>query len=124
MNVTKQQIAQGVSNYVKTEIIDKISDKPFKIILAIGISAIEKNPELLDEFLDNSLVSSLLKKSDDGTYDINEMLDIIETAVGDYGSFPVTVPPIKFISPDEKELDFTANDVRKLRTYIMGGGNA
>ena len=51
MNVTKQQIVNGTMRYINEEVINKITDKPLKIALAVGISIIDKKPEIINTFL-------------------------------------------------------------------------
>ena len=60
----------------------------------------------------------LILKSESGMYDIDLLEQIVTRTIDEYGDFPITVPAIKFISPTEKELRFTSDDVRKLKSYI------
>lgn len=118
MNVTKEQIVNGTIKYIHEEVINKITDKPLKIALAIGVSMIDKKPEIVDEFFDNDKVEKIFNKRVDGTYDIGEIAETVEKTLAQYGDFPIKIPPIKFISPTEKELSFSTSDVRKLKEYI------
>lgn len=120
MNVTKQQIVNGTTKYINEEVINKVTDKPLKIALAIGLSMIDKKPGIIDEFFDNDKVEKILNKRVDGTYDIGEITEVVEKTLAQYGDFPIKIPAIKFISPTEKELSFSTSDVRKLREYIEG----
>lgn len=121
MNVTKQQIVNGLAKYAKDEVIAKITDKPFKMALAVGLSMLETNATIADKFFDNDLVSAILGKNDEGTYDIDNISDALEKTLTEYGDFPVKIPPIKFISPTEKELNFSSRDIKQLKNYIVGG---
>lgn len=120
MNITKQQIVNGMIKYINEEVVNKITDKPLKIALAVGISMIDKKPEIINAFFDDDKVAKILNKKDDGTYDIGEITEAIENTLAQYGDFPVTIPAIRFISPTEKSLNFSAFDVRRLREYIEG----
>ena len=120
MNVTKGQIINGAIKYAKAEIIDKITDRPLKMVLAAGVSALEINPSIADSIFRNDFVSKILSENG-GVYDIDSAFNIIEKTMTQYGDFPVTIPAIKFISPVEKELTFSVNDVMKLKNYIVGG---
>ena len=122
MKVSKQQMVNGLTKYVKEEVINKITDKPLKIVIAIGITALETNPSLADPILTNDIVSSLLRE-DDGTYDIDTAFDVIKKTLDEYGDFPVTIPAIKFVSPEEKTLTFSGKDIKKIKDYI-GGANS
>lgn len=120
MSVTKEQIVNGTIKYINAEVINKIPDKPLKIALAIGVSMIEKKPEVIDAFFEDDRISKILNKKNDGTYDIGEITEVIEKTLAEYGDFPVKISPIKFISPTEKELSFSTSDIRKLREYVEG----
>lgn len=115
--VTKQQIINGVIQYARNEVIDKITDRPLKMVLATGISMLEVNPSIADPVFRNSFISSLEK---DGAYDIEEICKILEKTMKTYGDFPVIIPAIKFVSPAEKELVFGIDDIQKLKKYIGG----
>lgn len=121
MNATKQQIINGVVKYTKDEIIAKIPDRPLKMAIAFGVSMFEMNPNIANKFFENSIVSQILCKNDDGTYDIEKITDALEKTLGEYGDFPVTIPAIKFISPTEKTLNFSRQDIKTLKDYIVGG---
>ena len=118
MEVTKQQIVNGIVKYAELEVIDKILDRSFKIIIAIAVKALEANPNLIDPILDNSMVSTLLNKTSKGTYNLDAISDIIQSTINEYGAFPLKLPAIKFISPEEKELNFNSDDIRKLKECI------
>ena len=120
MNVSKAQIINGVVKYAKAEIINKITDKPLKMLLATGVSMLEVNSSIADSIFDNDFISKILSENG-GMYDIDSAIDVIEKTMNEYGDFPVTIPAIKFISPVEKQLTFTVNDIRKLKEYIVGG---
>lgn len=120
MNVTKQQIVNGTTRYINEEVINKITDQPLKIALAVGVSIIDRKPEIINAFFDDDRISKILNKKDDGTYDIGEITEVIEKTLSQYGDFPVKIPAIKFISPTEKELSFSTSDIRRLREYVEG----
>ena len=120
MRVTRKKVLSGIVNFVKSEMINKITDRPLKMILAAGVSALEINPSIADSIFDNSFVSQILK--DDGlTCDVDSAFEILEKTLTEYGDFPVVIPAIKFISSVEKELTFTRQDIKKLKDYICGG---
>lgn len=121
MNVTKNQILSGVIRYAKEEVINKIPDKPIKMAIAVAVSMLETNPNIADKFFDDTTISAILGKKDDGTYDISQITTVVESTLNEYGDFPIKIPPIKFISPTEKELNFSGRDIKTLREYIVGG---
>lgn len=121
MNVTKQQIVNGAIKYMKDEVIAKITDKPFKMAAAVFVSMLENNPAIADKFFENDIVAAILNKKADGTYDIEKICETLEKTLTEYGDFPLKIPPIKFISPTEKELNFSGRDIRTLKDCIVGG---
>ena len=81
---------------------------------------LEVNSSIADSIFDNDFISKILSENG-GMCDIDSAIDVIEKTMNEYGDFPVTIPAIKFISPVEKQLTFTVNDIRKLKEYIVGG---
>jgi len=59
-------------------------------------------------------------KAQNGVFDIDLLEQVLVKTIEEHGDFPLTIPAIKFISPTEKELRFTADDVRRMRNYIVG----
>lgn len=118
--VSKNQIVNGAVNFAKSEVVNKITDKPLQMILATCISALDVNPSIADSFLNNQIVAQFLRE-ENGEYDIETAFDAVEKTLNEYGDFPVTIPAIKFISPTEKTLTFSVSDIKKLKNYIVGG---
>lgn len=113
MEVSKGQLISGLVRFAKTDVISKIPDKPFRMTLSALVNLIEVRPEAADVIFNNPLL-----KSENGMYDIDLLEQVITKTIDEYGDFPVVIPAIKFISPNEKELRFTSEDVRKLKGYI------
>lgn len=120
MQVTKQQIVSGIIKYSRCEMIPKIADKTFRIILSAATSMIEINPDIITRYLDDPTISLMLMESE-GTYDIDVISGVLEKTLEEYGTFPIKIPGIKFISPEEKELNFSVADIKTLKNYIAGG---
>lgn len=70
-------------------------------------------PELADKYL-------ATMANENGMYDIELFESVICRTMDEYGEFVVTIPAIKFLSPEQKELRFNSDDIRKLKNYIMG----
>lgn len=115
MEVTRGQLVSGIVKFAKSDVLAKIPDKPFKMTLSAIVNLIEVKPEAANVIFENPLL-----KSENGMYDIDLLEQVITKTIDEYGDFPVTIPAIKFISPTEKELRFTSEDVRKLKGYIEG----
>ena len=118
MRVKRENIVNGVATYVDTEVIPNIEDKVTRIVASVAFKAVQSNGKLLDELFKNPVLKNLLHEDENGTYDIGELFGYLSDSVKQYGPFPVTIPPIPFISPDEKILSFSDADVAELKRYI------
>lgn len=120
MTITKQQIVNGVIQYVKNEVVNKITDRPLKMLIAAAVSALELNPDLADVIFKNEHIAGIMHRDGD-QYDVEDVFKIIEKTMEEYGDFPVVIPAIKFLVQEPKEMTFTAGDIRKLKKYLLGG---
>ena len=121
MRVEKQTLVEGFISYVENEVIPNISDdKALQVILSVGVNTLRGNSKLTDSVLDNSIVSCLVHKDDEGTYEINDLFTAIDASISKYGYFPITIPAIKFLSPTEKVFKFNQHDFKKLKSYMEG----
>ena len=117
MRVSKNQIIRGVSDYIKEEILPKMGGA-MQIIASIAVNAAAMNEKTLDSLFRNEMVLSLLDDDGSGTYDVTRLSDAIQTSIGEYGSLPVRIPPIPFVSPQEITLTLNANDIDAMRRKI------
>lgn len=83
------------------------------MLLSAATNLIEVKPELADKYLS-------AMANENGMYDIELFESVMCRTMDEYGEFTVTIPAIKFLSPEQKELRFSGEDVRKLKDYIMG----
>lgn len=115
MEVSKGQLVSGVTRFGRNEVLNKITDKPFKMTLAAAINLLEIKPDVADKLLENRII-----KNDSGMYDMDLIEAVITRTMDEYGDLPIMIPGIPLLSPTPKELRFTAEDVRKLKGYILG----
>lgn len=121
MRVTKNQIIQGVVDYLHTDIIPKMADgKALQIILTVGANAVAANNRLADALFGNEIVRAMLQDDGSGTYEIGSIADSLRSAVSQYGSFPITIPAIPLIAPHEMTLKLNADDIDAMRQRIEG----
>ena len=122
MRVEKQKIINGFVSYIDNEVAPKITnDKAMQIIISVGANTLRGNPVAADKLFNNGIVSTVAKyEMVDGkdTYDLDGLFSMVEDSVTKYGYFPVVLPAIPFISPTEKELKFSSEDIEMLKTYI------
>jgi hypothetical protein len=119
MRVTKSQIVHGITDYIQSDILPQmVGSRSMQIIVSIGANAVVANNKLVNALFENQIVKSLLDDDGSGTYDLTGLVDAITKSIQQYGSFPVKVPAIPLISPDEFTLSLTADDVDAMRRKI------
>lgn len=119
MRVTKSQIVHGVADYIQTDILPNlVNGRGLQIIVSIGANALAANHKLADVVLNQSMVRALLDDDGSGTYDIGGLADAMRKSIEQYGSFPVQIPAVPLISPEEITLKLTAEDVDAMRSRI------
>lgn len=119
MRVTKSQIVNGLTEFVKTDILPKLDgDKAMQIIGTVALHAAAANQHLLDVVFGNSMVRALLSEDGSGSYEIGGLINAMKAAIEQYGYFPVTIPAIPLLSPHEITVRLNASDVDDMRMYI------
>lgn len=114
MRVTQKQIKDGISRYLKDEVVTKITDKPVKMAMAFAIKMIENNDCVIDSVMNNSIVSFALEADKDGTFDLNSAVNAINEVMDEYGTFDFELPIVK------TKMSFGKTDIAKMKQYIEG----
>lgn len=112
--VTREQILNGIEQFAVNDVISKVQDKALCIILDTALGLLKRRPELLDKYINTPLF-----KTDKG-YDVDTMAEVVKSSLNKLGAFPVVFPAIPLISPTEKILSFSADDIDTLVNYIKG----
>ncbi len=114
MDVTREQIKNGVVKYLENEVVKTIKDKPVMMLTAIATNMMKSNDKAIDKLLDNPILSALLS-GENGNYNLDALYDSIMQTMDTYGNLELKLPLIKapFI--------FNKTDVENLRNYIEGG---
>ena len=115
MEVSKAQLTSGISRYVRNEMLPKINDRGFKMAISAAVNLIELRPEVADKVLENPIFMAK-----NGMYDLDTIEMVLTRTLEEYGDLPIVIPGIPFVSPDKKELRFSAEDIRRMKGYIMG----
>lgn len=118
MDVPKDQIAKGIAKFIQEDVIPNIGDNATQIVLGIASAAVESNPRLLDKILDNEMLAAVAKVGNN--YNLSTLQNAAATAIDKYGKLTITIPGIKFLSPDDKILQFGSDDVKRLIAHIEG----
>ena len=113
--VTREQILSGMEKFVVNDVISKIQDRALCIVLDTALGFLKRRPELIGKWIDNPLFKT------DGGYDVDTIADVAKGRNKKLGAFPVVFPAVPLISPAEKILSFSADDIDALVAYIKGG---
>ena len=113
--VTREQILSGLEKFVVNDVISKIQDRALCIVLDTMLGLLERRPEMLDKLIDNPVFKV------EGGYDVDTIADVVKGSIKKLGAFPVVFPAVPLISPAEKILSFSADDIDALVAYIKGG---
>ena len=105
MRVSRDKIIQGVTEYIKGEILPKM-DKTMQIIGSIAVNAAATNEKIVDGLFGNGMVMALLEDDGSGMYEVSNLMDAVKRSIDQYGNLPIQIPAIPFIS---KEITLTLN---------------
>ena len=119
MQVSKDKIGKGIVKYIRTDMIPNVPDKSMQMILDGAAMFIERKPDILDPYIKSGVIAMALGEKN-GMYDLDGAEEILTNLMNKYGGFTITIPPIKFLMPEAKVMNFTADDIRKLKQYIGG----
>lgn len=116
MEVSKKQIADGVSAFIDNCLIPS-SDGQMRLVLTMAKDSIRKG-SALDYFLENPMIENVITEEND-MYDITRFVQVMKDVYEDSDYYPITIPSIPVISPQERILKITEPHFDKLVHYIM-----
>ena len=119
--INAEQLLSGFIKYLSAEVIPCVEDTFTKLALkTFTITTTNSAPayiKVLEDIISKPFAADLLKV-EDGCFDIESIIDAIRQAVNECGELTIKIPPVKFISPQEKTLRFSANDISSLKQYL------
>lgn len=119
--INSEQIIKGFIKYLNTEIIPCIDDTFTKLLLRTFTITAESNSKAYEKaissFVKSGFVADMLHAEND-VFEIEMLIDALRQAVNECGELVIKIPPIKFVSPEEKTLSFNAADISKLKQYF------
>ena len=119
--INAEQLLSGFIKYLSAEVIPCVEDTFTKLALkTFAITTTNSAPayiKVLEEMISRPFAADLLKV-EDGCFDVESIIDAIRQAVNECGELTIKIPPLKFISPQEKTLRFSANDISSLKQYL------
>ena len=116
MIITKQQLINGVTNFVLREVAPAVNDTALKTIIVAGAKLAQQSDAAADGILSNGIIKTLLPETSDG-------YDLTAAALVECGASPITIAPIPLILRDEKTLTFGVADVDALQRHIQEAAN-
>lgn len=124
MQVTKEQIVDGIFRYGDNEIMPRIDVKMVRQMVGATLLAIKLEPSIMDKILETPMVSAALKENG-GLYDLEFAEKILCETVRTYGPIEFTPPIPKFLmgGAENKSFRFDETDIRKLRSMIEKGAS-
>lgn len=118
MKVSKNQIINGAIAYAESELIPKIEDKPVKIVAGAAMLMLAGNHALADPLFEHNVFKFFLAPDADGLYEIDALFDALEARVRENEVFPLRLPTVPVLSPNEKVLNLKAADIAELKRRI------
>ncbi len=119
--INAEQLITGLIKYITAEVIPNIDDTFTKLALkTFTISAANRADayaNVIHAVASKPFVADLLK-AEDGCFEVESLIDAARQAVDECGELTVTIPPVRFISPQEKTLRFKAADLSTLKQYL------
>ena len=120
MRVSKTQIKNGLTDFIRQEIIPVMGeDRAMRILLSVAVNALKANTAMLDRWLENDIARALIGDDGSGSYEIQPLMEWIRASVDEYGPLPVSIPPVPLISPKEITLRFGLADIDAIYRHIM-----
>lgn len=117
MVVTKKQIADAIRTFIVDDVLPQTDDNQLGFILSIVARAMKENPSMVDGFLENPVVSSLIP-GDCGRYDVSCLAEAVKDILSERGEYPVAVPKVPLLSAHDKNIMLTASDVDRILCYL------
>lgn len=118
MEVTKAQVAKGISLFIQDEMIPCVEDRGMKFVLGFAEGYVLGNPQILDKYLETPVFAMLAKSGNN--YDLNGLKKAASFAAEKYGKLEITIPGIPLVSPHEKVFQLSKEDIEKLVSKIEG----
>lgn len=109
--VSIDRIQSGVTRYLDTEIVPKLSGVNKWLVAAVASAYVSDAPALLRKLNGNKAIAALNLIDEAGNVDVEKIYQSLKPAAAKY-SAPVTLPVVG-------TLTFTEQDVDSLYTHIM-----
>lgn len=115
--VTKKILADSLAKFIENDLILGIDDKQLKFVLCMMKNTLKDSPSILDSFLDNPVISTVVIE-EEGSYDVSDLISAMKSVIAEMNSYPIVIPKIPVLLPDERIIKINANDIDKIIHYI------
>lgn len=120
--INSRILIEGIIEYINSYIIPNIEDNFLKVMLkACVVSAATKMDayeKIIKEIIKNSFIQNIFEVEGD-EFDIELLVNSLSEAMKECGDLKFTFPPVKFVSPEEKILTFTSNDLADFKQILI-----
>lgn len=113
---SKKNIAEAIIRFIN-DLIQGIDDSQMKFVLCITKQNLSENPDVLDEFIENPLIESVIHEENE-LYDIKDFASMLKKIIEEYGSYPIIVPKIPLLLPHERVIRINSSDIDKIFGYL------
>lgn len=115
--ISRKTLANAINKFITNDLIQVIDDTQVKFALSLVKQSIAENPCVIDEFLNNTFISIVIQEND-GMYDIDDFVNMLKKVLTEYGGYPVIIPKIPIVLPNEKTIRIESSDIDKIMSYI------
>lgn len=119
MNVSRNQIANGVADYIKNEMAPNVTDPIFRTALKAFSNLVRMDPSVIDRLLLATPVAQIaIQANDDGTYKVDAPMNAIRETLRTEGPLTYTVHRKPLVASVDQDLTFGPADIDKLMSYM------
>ena len=119
MIVTIDKVRNAITKYIEQDLAPVITDKGFQFAVSFISELIKQDTPLIEAYLRQPMIAAFVPWNEEGKgYDISKLMTALKNTLNRCSVLPVKIPAIPFISPEEKEIKFTINDIDRLEQYL------
>lgn len=119
MIVSIDKFKSAVSRYIEQDLAPVITDKGFQFAVTFLSELIKLDTPIIENYLRQPIIASLIPYIEDAKgYDITKATSALKNALNRCTVLPIKIPAIPFLSPEEKEIKFSASDIERIEQYL------
>lgn len=119
MIVTIDKVRSAITKYIEQDLAPVITDKGFQFAVSFISELIKQDTPIIEAYLRQPMVAAFIPWVEENKgYDISKLISALKNTLNRCTVLPVKVPAIPFLSPEEKEIKFTINDLERIEQYL------